>query len=252
MSARRKRSSQVLTAQEVSSLLARCGRGRTGHRNRALLALLWRCGLRCSEALGLRPGDLELGTGRLYVSRAKGSRPRTVGVDALTLGLLERWLLERKELLGPRPRAPLLCTLRGGELASRYVRQLLPRLAARAGLTRRVHPHALRHSFAVELAREGVPMPEIQAALGHRSLSTTSIYLAHFGALEVVATMSARLMPSAAERPARPTGPTQSPRPGGPEVRKASTPTPKAAAGPGSRRAPGRRAAGRAPAGRRR
>jgi len=240
--------SQVLAARDGEALLRVAGRGLTAHRNRALVALLWRCGLRCGEALALMPADIRFEARTVHVSSGKGGRARTVGLDTLTAGLLSRWLAVRRELLGARPRTPVLCTLTGRPLASRYVRQLLPRLAARAGIAGRVHPHLLRHTFAVELAREGQPMPLIQAALGHASLGTTSLYLRHFGALEVTAAMSSRVSLGGAETPAPAKGP-RPPRPAGvPARRTTSTSTAKAPTGRGRKRARARRASARAPA----
>jgi site-specific recombinase XerD len=69
---------------------------------------------------------------------------------------------------------------------------MLHRLARRAGIQRRVHPHALRHSFAAEMASEGVPMNVIQKALGHSSLATTSRYLDHISPRDVIQTMNGR------------------------------------------------------------
>ena len=72
------------------------------------------------------------------------------------------------------------------------MRHLLPRLAAKAGIEKRVHPHALRHTHAAELAREGVPLNLIQAQLGHSNVATTSRYLAHIAPVEVSETMRQR------------------------------------------------------------
>jgi len=108
-------------------------------RNRALIAVLWRCGLRISEAL--RDVDLEAGTVR--VRHGKGDKSRTVGIDEQTAALLARWI-DRRRKLSPGARAPIFCTLAGGRIDSSYVRRLLPRLAAKAGINRRVHAHGLR------------------------------------------------------------------------------------------------------------
>ena len=77
-------------------------------------------------------------------------------------------------------------------MASAYVRGLMPRLARRAGIEKRVHPHGLRHTHAAELAFEGLPMNAIQAQLGHASLATTSRYLAHIAPAELVKAMQVR------------------------------------------------------------
>ena len=80
----------------------------------------------------------------------------------------------------------------GKPLSQAYVRRVLRKLAERAAIEKRVHPHGLRHTHASELAREGVPMPVIQAQLGHASLQTTSVYLDHIQPQEVVETMQRR------------------------------------------------------------
>ena len=101
-----------------------------------------------------------------------------MALDPEAFALVERWLYRRAQL-GHNGRVPVFCTLDGGPLKTAYVRTLLPRLARRAGIEKRVHAHGLRHSFASSLALEGVPMPIIQAALGHSSLATTRRYHAH-------------------------------------------------------------------------
>ena len=120
-----------------------------------------------------------------------GKRARTVGFDPAAFGLIERWLDRRSELrINGRHR--LFCTLEGKPLDSSYVRHLLPRLAGKAGIEKRVHAHGLRHTHAAELAREGVPMNVIQAQLGHSNLGTTSRYLAHIAPAEVIRVMQGR------------------------------------------------------------
>jgi site-specific recombinase XerD len=91
-----------------------------------------------------------------------------------------------------RRAAPGVCTLQGRPLKPSYVRTMLPRLAARAGITRRVHPHGLRHAHAAELMWEGVPVPIIQRQLGHASLATTDRYLRSIAPADVVEVMQRR------------------------------------------------------------
>ena len=183
---------EVLTEDEVRRLLrAASGRAPTGIRNRALIAVLYRGGLRVSEALALYPKDADAQAGTLRVLRGKGGRARTVGLDPTAFALVERWL-DRRRALGISGRAPLLCTLRGERVKTAYVRALLPRLARRAGIEKRVHAHGLRHTHASELAREGLPMNLVQVQLGHSSLATTTRYLAHLAPAEVIAAMRQR------------------------------------------------------------
>jgi len=183
---------EVLTPDEVRRLIrAASGRAPTGIRNRALLAALYRAGLRVAEALGLYPKDVNAAVGTVRVLHGKGDVARTVALDPEAFALLERWI-DRRAQLGINGRSTLFCTLDGGPLLTGYVRALLPRLARRAGIEKRVHAHGLRHSFAAGLAQEGVPMNVIQAALGHSSLATTSRYLAHVAPQQVIDTLRAR------------------------------------------------------------
>jgi integrase len=192
---------EPLTREEVGRLLAACGRGPAGLRNRALLVVLYRSGLRISEALRLYPKDLDLAAGGITVLEGKRRKRRTVGIDPQALAIVERWLLERQRR-GINGRHPLFCTitrdLAGGDsgpgrrLGEAYCRELCKRLGVKAGIEKRVHPHGLRHTHAFELANEGQPMHLIQAQLGHNSLSTTGQYLGHIAPAELVAAMHAR------------------------------------------------------------
>jgi len=87
---------------------------------------------------------------------------------------------------------PLLTTSRGLRILPSYVRQLLPVLARKAKVNRRVHPHAFRHTFAREMYNEGVGVMELMLALGHQSLSTTQTYLQSIGGTQVVNTTTKR------------------------------------------------------------
>jgi site-specific recombinase XerD len=165
-------------------------RAPTGVRNRALLAVLWRCGLRLGEALALQPKDFDPDQGTLVVQRGKGGRRRVVGVDAGTAALVGRWLeVRRGRGIGGRT---LFCSLRGRPMDQSYVRHMLPRLARKAGIERRVHAHGLRHAFAVDMVRSGAPLYVVRDALGHSSVATTQVYLSRVGAHEAVDAMRGR------------------------------------------------------------
>jgi len=153
--------------------------------------VLWRSGLRISEALALELRDVDLEAGSLRVRHGKGDKSRTVGVDEQTAALLARWL-DRCRKLSPGARAPVFCTLHGGRVETSYVRHLLPRLATKAGLDRRVHAHGLRHTYASELARERTPINVIRDALGHTSLAVTDRYLRDVAPMHVIDTIRAR------------------------------------------------------------
>jgi site-specific recombinase XerD len=182
----------LLTADEIESLMRQCSRrAPTGVRNRALVAVLWRCGLRIGEALALAVKDFDPDAGTLVVQRGKGGKRRVVGVDAGTVALVSRWLEVRKTR-HISIAATLFCTLRGEPMDQSYVRHLLPRLARKAGVERRAHAHGLRHAFAVDLVRSGAPLYVVRDALGHASIATTQVYLSRVGAHEAVEAMRNR------------------------------------------------------------
>jgi site-specific recombinase XerD len=112
-------------------------------------------------------------------------------MDPAAFGLVARWLDERRRLGLHRP-SVISCTLDARPLQASYVRALLPRLARKAGIEKRVHPNGLRHTCAAELAVEGVPVPLIQQQLGHASLHTTTVYLRHIAPVELVEKMRTR------------------------------------------------------------
>jgi len=183
---------EVLTDAEVCGLMGACGRhAPTGLRNRALIALLYRAGLRINEALTLYPKDLELADGSVRVLHGKGGRSRTVGLDPGAAAIIERWL-DARSRLGLGGRHPVFCTLRGHRMAAAYVRVMLKRLAARAGIDKRVHAHGLRHTHAAQLRAEGVDIAIISRQLGHASITATARYLDHLAPTAVIEAMHRR------------------------------------------------------------
>lgn len=186
---------EPLAPEEVRALLGACGGDSlTAVRNHALLVVLWRAGLRCAEALALRPSDIDFGAGTIRVRFGKGRRARTVGIDDAALAVLSVWV-ETRAAAGLGASGPLFCRLRapaGGPVSPRYVRALMARLAVKAGVQHRVHPHGLRHTHAVELRREGWPVPEIARQLGHSSIATTQTYVDHMYPAEVIDRARAR------------------------------------------------------------
>jgi site-specific recombinase XerD len=174
---------EILERREIEALLAGCGTSPTGRRDRAVLTLLWRSGLRISEALALRQADVNLAAGTVRVLRGKNGKARTVALDALARSALEAWLAAR-----PPGRGLLFCPISkpAQPLKSNHIRNRLRRLAARAGIEKRVHPHGLRHTYAVELDAEGFPLRDIRDLLGHASASTTDAYLRGLGASSAI------------------------------------------------------------------
>ena len=169
---------EVLTQAEVLALMDACSRrAPTGKRDRALVCLLWRGQLRLAEALSLKPSDVDLETGVVRIREGKGKKSRTVAIDPKCCDVLAVWMETRKQIEGVTGRQRLFCTLRGGPINTAQIREKLPKLAAKAGIEKRVHAHGLRHTGASELVEEGVSLTEIQEQLGHSNAATTDRYL---------------------------------------------------------------------------
>lgn len=183
---------EVYTAEEVQRLVKACStRASTGIRNRALITVLYRGGLRLSEALDLLPKDLDRASGMVRILHGKGDKARTIGLDDGAFAVVERWL-DVREKLGIGARRPVFCTLKGEPIETAYIRALLPRLGVKAGIEKRVHAHGLRHSAACGMASEGIDVRVISDALGHQNVSTTDRYLRHLQPQAVVNAMRAR------------------------------------------------------------
>ncbi len=139
---------EILTEDEARQLIrTTSSRAPTGIRNRALLVVMYRGGLRLGEALALKAADVDFRASTIRVLHGKGDRSRVVGLDPGAMALVDRWV-EKRAQLGIRTRA-LFCTL-AGELDPSYVRKLLARLAGKAGIEKRVNP-----SCAAALACRG-------------------------------------------------------------------------------------------------
>lgn len=210
----KKSPAEVLTPEELQGLLDQCNGGATGQRNKAMIVIGWRAGLRIDEALSLTPSCLVPSQQTIRILHGKGDKARTVGLDQQAWSVVATWI-DVRDQLGIGQDAPLLCTLKGGKVDARYVRELMPRLAKAAGITKRVHFHGLRHTLAFELAGEGLPIHLIQQQLGHSNAAITSRYLAHLNPAETIAAMKGRTwgrQPVAAA--AAIGGPTVAPAPG--------------------------------------
>jgi site-specific recombinase XerD len=181
--------------EEIVAVIRQAGHSPHGVRMRGLLAVLWRSGLRISEALALNESDLDCQRGAILVRCGKGGKRREVGMDRWGWEQLAPWLDERVRL----PVGALFCVItgptRGHPWSSAAVRADLRRHAVRAGVRRRFAPHQLRHAHAVEMAREGVPLNVIQRQLGHANVGITSIYLQGIDNAEIISTVHARHAP---------------------------------------------------------
>jgi site-specific recombinase XerD len=184
---------QPLTSDEVQQLLDACSRNApTGIRNRAMIALLCRSGLRVSELLALKPSSIDPARRSIRLLATKSGKPQTRGYHPSADDALARWLDTRSRLAGVQNGATLFCTLDGGPVSDDYVRGMLHRLGKKAGIDKRVHPHGLRHTYAVELEAAGTPVTVISKLLGHSSVAVTARYLDHLtnaGAVKYLASV---------------------------------------------------------------
>ena len=168
---------EVLTEQEVERLLAAPDVDTAlGIRDRAMLEVLYATGLRVSELVGLRPEQVNLLQGVLRVV-GKGGKERLVPLGEPAVDWLERFLERgRTPILGARASAAMFPTGRGGAMTRQAFWYLVKRYAERAGISRPISPHTLRHAFATHLLDHGADLRVVQMLLGHRDISTTQIY----------------------------------------------------------------------------
>ncbi len=140
-------------------------------RDMALIELMYGAGLRVGEAAALAIGDVDLIDGVVRVRRGKGGKERRVPMGGAAVAAIRAWIAERPMADHDR----LFTNRRGGPLTDRSMRRIV-QARGRAGGVSRLHPHALRHSFATHLLDAGADLRAIQEMLGHASLSTTQRY----------------------------------------------------------------------------
>lgn len=168
---------RTLTRDQVDALLAMpnvdCP---SGLRDRALMTLMWRAGLRVTETCGLHLRDVHWKERELHIRPeiAKGGVEAMLPLDDLALDWLERWKPVRRRHAAGAPF--LFVTLDGGQLSRRAVYKMVVRRADKAGIGH-VHPHVLRHTFATDLLRDSFDVREVQHLMRHADLRTTATYL---------------------------------------------------------------------------
>jgi integrase/recombinase XerD len=167
----------VLGRAEVQRLLDQPkGTAPIALRDRALLELMYACGLRASEAISLEPGHLDLKDGVARV-RGKGSKERIVPVGREAVKAVDVYLRRgRPVLVGAREERRLFVNFRGGALTRQGLYKVIDRHARTAGLAGKMSPHTLRHSFATHLLAGGCDLRSVQEMLGHADVSTTQLY----------------------------------------------------------------------------
>lgn len=147
-----------------------------GLRDRAMLSVAYAAGLRVSEIIGLKLGDLDLRRG-IVSANGKGGKRRLVPLGEVTLVHLESYLARRAEQPAKRSVSTVLFqSPRGGALTRQGFWKIVGRYARAAGLSGRVHPHQIRHSFATHLLAGGADLRSVQTLLGHAHVVTTEIY----------------------------------------------------------------------------
>jgi integrase/recombinase XerD len=168
---------QVLSRDEVAKLLEQPrGAEPPALRDRALLELMYACGLRASEAIDLDVSDLDLETGVLR-ARGKGSKERMVPIGSTAARALTAYLSRgRPRLVGDRYETRLFVNHRGGGLTRQGLYKIVQRHARTAGLESRMSPHTLRHTFATHLLAGGCDLRSLQEMLGHADVATTQLY----------------------------------------------------------------------------
>ena len=165
---------RTLSPDEAQQLLENDAAGPLALRDKAIFELFYSSGLRLSEMTSLDLGDVSFEDATVRVT-GKGAKTRVIPVGSHALAALEAWLTVRGSLATSVDKA-LFLNSRGGRLGARAVQLRLEAWAIKQGLGRRVHPHALRHSFASHVLQSSGDLRAVQEMLGHASISTTQIY----------------------------------------------------------------------------
>ncbi|MFO7896667.1 MAG: tyrosine recombinase [Candidatus Cloacimonadales bacterium] len=167
----------VLSVREMLKLLDSIDRSTAlGVRNKAMLELMYACGLRISEVIDLTIHDIIWEENLLRVT-GKGSKQRVVPIAEESLAYLEHYYRQsRQELLKEKQNAQLFLNRFGNKLSRMGIWKILDKQAKLAGLAQHVSPHTMRHSFATHLLEAGANLRVVQMLLGHASINTTQIY----------------------------------------------------------------------------
>ncbi len=169
-----KRLPQALSPDEAQRLLEIDADSALAARDKAMFELFYSSGLRLSELTQLGPDDVRFADGTVRVL-GKGSKTRVVPVGVYALKALAEWLATRAQM-HPLQADALFVSRHGGRLSPRSVQQRLKKLALKQGITRNVHPHVLRHSFATHVLQSSSDLRAVQEMLGHASISSTQVY----------------------------------------------------------------------------
>lgn len=168
---------EVLTLEEVDRLQQAIDLSKwEGQRNKAIIEVLFCCGLRVSELVSLKLSDLFLDEQYIRVT-GKGSKERLVPISESAIKELNYWFLDRREMRIKSGNEDYVFLNRwGSKLTRTMILIMIKRQAVSAGITKTISPHTLRHSFATALLKGGADLRVIQSLLGHEHISTTEIY----------------------------------------------------------------------------
>ena len=167
----------VLSVEEVKRILESVDLSTPeGHRNRAILEILYSCGLRVSEVVSLRISDLFLEDSFIRVI-GKGDKQRLVPIGEPAAQAVQLYLSQtRRAFASKKDEDILFLNRRGGKLSRQMVFLIIKRQCEAAGITKEISPHTFRHSFATHLVENGADLRAVQQMLGHESILTTEIY----------------------------------------------------------------------------
>ena len=168
---------EVLTLEEVDRLQQAIDLSKwEGQRNKAIIEVLYSCGLRVSELVTLKLSDLYLDEQFLRVT-GKGQKTRLVPISPVAIKQLQLWFVDRNAMnIKPGEEDYVFLNRRGAHLTRTMILIMINRLGQEAGIAKTISPHTLRHSFATSLLEGGADLRSIQAMLGHESIGTTEIY----------------------------------------------------------------------------
>lgn len=167
---------EVLTIEEINRMVDSFDLSLPeGHRNRAMIETMYGCGLRVSELVDMRLTDIHRSDGYVAIT-GKGNKQRLVPIGSVTLKEIDNYIDLRSRLPVITDRNILFLNRRGRRLTRVMVFNIVREAAAAAGITRKVSPHTLRHSFATHLVEGGADLRAVQQMLGHESITTTEIY----------------------------------------------------------------------------
>ena len=168
---------KVLSGRHVTELLSQADcNSREGARDSAMMALIYATGMRVSELVKIKVADVNLTAG-FVLTMGKGSKERLIPIGETAIEQVTRYLKNvRSEFLKKNDPPEMFLTRLGKAMTRQMFWQIIRRYARSAGITQKISPHMLRHSFATHLLEGGADLRSVQAMLGHESLATTQIY----------------------------------------------------------------------------